>query len=245
MSCSLIQIIRRRRDKSEGLRQRGIESDPQAYARRPPTDSKPQRDPVSVSYPGLFHHPTGPGNESASNINLRAFTLPELKSATKNFSVHNQLGEGGFGLVYKGTIKQKSKFSDASEEKVEVAIKQLNTSGLQGHHEWVTEVHFLGIVDNPYLVKLIGYCADDDERGIQRLLVYEYMPNKGLDDHIFHTARPVLSWQTRIKIALGAARGLAYLHDDKEVSKSGRQVAQIGMLFCFGDLTDLFLGFNN
>jgi hypothetical protein len=101
-----------------------------------------------------------------------------------------------------------------------VAIKQLNTSGAQGHHEWVTEVHFLGMVDNPFLVRLIGYCADDDERGIQRLLVYEYMPNKGLDDHIFRSAGPGMSWQTRVKVALGAARGLAYLHDDKEVSMS-------------------------
>lgn len=124
--------------------------------------------------------------------------------------MHNQLGEGGFGLVYKGAIK-------VNEKRVDVAIKQLNTSGLQGHHEWVTEVHFLGMVDNPYLVKLIGYCADADERGIQRLLVYEYMPNKGLDDHLFRSVGPVLSWQTRVRVALGASKGLAYLHDDKGV----------------------------
>lgn len=205
MSCSLIEIIRRRKDRSGTLRQPGIESDPQVYTHHLPNKT-PQ---TPISHPGTFlSTPT-----STSNSNLRAFALAELKSATKSFSVHNQLGEGGFGLVYKGAIK-------VNEERVDVAIKQLNTSGLQGHHEWVTEVHFLGMVDNPYLVKLIGYCADDDERGIQRLLVYEYMPNKGLDDHLFRSVGPVLSWQTRVRVALGAAKGLAYLHDDKGVSHS-------------------------
>lgn len=204
MSCSLIEIIRGRKGSSGSLRHPGVESAPQGYVCR---DPKPALGISSVSHPG-FPHPAG-ANQSSSNT-LRAFTLPELKSATKNFAVHLQLGEGGFGLVYKGSIKQ-------AEEKVEVAIKQLNTSGLQGHHEWVTEVHFLGMVDNPYLVKLIGYCADDDEKGIQRLLVYEYMPNRGLDGHIFRAGAPALSWQTRIKVALGAARGLAYLHEEKGV----------------------------
>lgn len=103
---------------------------------------------------------------------------------------------------------------------------------LQGHHEWITEVHFLGIVDNPYVVKLIGYCADDEGRRLQRLLVYEYMPNKGLDDHLFRTSPTVLSWQTRVKIALGAAKGLAYLHEDKEVSSSIPNASSMPRLPC-------------
>lgn len=211
MSCSLIEIIRRRKDRSGTLRQPGIESDPQVYTRHAHTN-KPQTLATPISYPGTFlPAPTSAPSNNSCNPNLRAFALAELKSATKSFSVHNQLGEGGFGLVYKGAIK-------VNDERVDVAIKQLNTSGLQGHHEWVTEVHFLGMVDNPYLVKLIGYCADDDERGIQRLLVYEYMPNKGLDAHLFGSVGPVLSWHTRVKVALGAAKGLAYLHDDKGVS---------------------------
>lgn len=219
MNCFGIGIVRRPKNRAVGLRKAGTESDPQVYLRRPNlTDSRPKLEPVSVSHPGftqsLTYESSYPSERQPQE--LREFTLQELKSATKSFDLKNVIGEGGFGHVYKGTIKQKAKFHDG-EEKLEVAIKQLNTAGLQGHNEWVTEVHFLGIVDNPYLVKLIGYCAEDDERGIQRLLVYEYMPNKGLDDHIFRTVPPVLPWQTRVKVALGAARGLAYLHDEKEV----------------------------
>lgn len=81
----------------------------------------------------------------------------------------------------------------------------------------MAEVHFLGVVDHPNLVKLIGYCSVDDERGIHRLLVYEFMPNKTLEDHLFNRAYPVLSWNRRLQIALGAAEGLAYLHEGLEV----------------------------
>ncbi|XP_024399834.1 serine/threonine-protein kinase PCRK1 [Physcomitrium patens] len=197
----------------------GFESDPEVVSRLKPS-SIGERDHESgcSSHPG-YSRPTGehPADlVERKSHELRAFTVSELRSATKNFSPNNKIGEGGFGSVYKGVIKHKSKFQDV-EVKIEVAIKKLNTYGLQGHHEWITEVHFLGIVDNPYVVKLIGYCADDEGRRLQRLLVYEYMPNKGLDDHLFRTSPTVLSWQTRVKIALGAAKGLAYLHEDKEV----------------------------
>lgn len=80
-------------------------------------------------------------------------------------------------------------------------------------------MQLLGVVDHPNLVKLIGYCAMDGERGIQRLLVYEYMSNKSLDDHLFFNgahASP-LSWELRLQIMLGAARGLAYLHEELEI----------------------------
>jgi len=72
-------------------------------------------------------------------------------------------------------------------------------------------------VEHPNLVKLIGYCAVDGERGIQRLLVYEYMPNKSLEDHLFNRAYPALPWEKRMQIILGAAQGLAYLHEELEV----------------------------
>lgn len=81
----------------------------------------------------------------------------------------------------------------------------------------MAEVQFLGVLEHSNLVKLIGYCAADGERGAQRLLVYEYMPNKTLELHLFNRAYPVLPWNKRLQIALGAAEGLAYLHEGLEV----------------------------
>lgn len=144
--------------------------------------------------------------------NLRAFTFAELKFSTKNFSRSMKLGEGGFGCVFRGTIKS----NDDSGQKLDVAIKQLGRRGLQGHKEWVTEVNVLGVVEHPNLVKLIGYCAEDDERGIQRLLIYEYMPNRSVEDHLSAKSEEPLSWAMRLKIAQDAARGLAYLHEEMD-----------------------------
>ncbi|KAG9452499.1 hypothetical protein H6P81_005403 [Aristolochia fimbriata] len=145
--------------------------------------------------------------------NLRVFSFSELRNATNDFSRLLKIGEGGFGSVYKGFVKPASGQGD----RVVVAIKKLNASGLQGHKQWVAEVQFLGVVEHPNLVKLVGYCGVDGERGIQRLLVYEYMPNRTLDDHLFYRALPVLPWNTRLQIVHGAAQGLAYLHEGLEV----------------------------
>jgi serine/threonine protein kinase len=74
----------------------------------------------------------------------------------------------------------------------------------------------LGVVEHPNLVNLIGYCAEDDERGIQRLLVYEFMPNRSVDDHLTARSSATLSWPMRLRVALDAARGLTYLHEEME-----------------------------
>lgn len=97
-------------------------------------------------------------------------------------------------------------------------LQQTNTFTFtcQGHKEWVTEVNVLGVVEHPNLVKLIGYCAEDDERGIQRLLVYEYMPNGSVEDHLSIRSLTPLSWDMRLRVALDAARGLAYLHEEMD-----------------------------
>lgn len=88
---------------------------------------------------------------------------------------------------------------------------------VKGHKQWVAEVQFLGVLDHPNLVKLLGYCAVDGERGIQRLLVYEYMQNKSLEDHIFNRAVPSIPWIRRLNIILGAAQGMQYLHEGLEI----------------------------
>ncbi|KAL4326239.1 hypothetical protein GQ457_11G021580 [Hibiscus cannabinus] len=144
--------------------------------------------------------------------NLRVFSLEELKDATNGFNRMLKIGEGGFGSVYKGTIRP----LDGGGDPTFVAVKRLNTHGLQGHKEWLAEIQFLGVVSHPNLVKLLGYCSVDGERGIQRLLVYEFMPNRSLENHLFNTTS-TLPWRTRLEIMLGAAEGLAYLHDGLEV----------------------------
>ncbi|XP_058204532.1 serine/threonine-protein kinase PCRK2-like [Rhododendron vialii] len=149
--------------------------------------------------------------------NLRVFTFGELKAATRGFSRGMMIGEGGFGCVYRGVVR----FSDVDDgncsgSNMDVAVKQLNRNGFQGHKEWINEVNFLGVVKHPNLVKLVGYCAEDDERGIQRLLVYELMYNKSLEDHLFIREVSPLSWMARLRIAQDAARGLAYLHEEMD-----------------------------
>ncbi|RZC76985.1 hypothetical protein C5167_001129 [Papaver somniferum] len=144
--------------------------------------------------------------------NLRVFTLSELKTATKNFNQLLMIGEGGFGCVYRARINS----SEDSRAKIDVAIKQLGKRGLQGHKEWVTEVNVLGVVDHKNLVKLVGYCNEDDERGIQRILVYEFMKNRSVEDHLTNKSTKALSWSMRLKIAEDAACGLAYLHEEMD-----------------------------
>ncbi|KAI3912421.1 hypothetical protein MKW92_042038 [Papaver armeniacum] len=129
-----------------------------------------------------------------------SYTFRELATATRNFKEVNLIGEGGFGRVYKGRL----------ETGQIVAVKQLDQNGIQGNQEFIVEVLMLSLLHHFNLVTLFGYCTDGD----QRLLVYEYMPMGSLEDHLFGklpNAVP-LDWNTRMKIAVGAARGLEYLH---------------------------------
>ncbi|GLT67801.1 hypothetical protein SLA2020_400850 [Shorea laevis] len=156
-------------------------------------------------------NPEPPPSESEAPRQLLQFTFQELKAATGNFRPDSILGEGGFGYVFKGWIEENGTAPAKPGSGITVAVKSLKPDGLQGHREWVAEVDFLGQLHHPNLVKLIGYCIEDD----QRLLVYEFMTRGSLENHLFKRTIP-LPWSNRIKIALGAAKGLAFLHNGTE-----------------------------
>ncbi|KAH7290490.1 hypothetical protein KP509_30G050800 [Ceratopteris richardii] len=155
-----------------------------------------------------------PAASDRTSPTLRAFSFADLKAATRNFRSESLLGEGGFGCVYKGFINEQTYLPARPRQGMPVAVKKLNLDGLQGHKEWLTEVHFLGALHHPNLVKLIGFCAEDDHR----LLVYEFMQRGSLENHLFRkgTHYQTVSWADRLKIAIDAARGLAFLHDAEQ-----------------------------
>ncbi|EPS68546.1 hypothetical protein M569_06221, partial [Genlisea aurea] len=142
---------------------------------------------------------------------LRKFCFTDLKLATRNFRPDSLLGEGGFGCVFKGWIEEHGTGPVRPGTGLTVAVKILNQDGIQGHREWLAEVNLLGDIVHPNLVTLIGYCIEDD----QRLLVYEFMPRGSLENHLFRRSLP-LPWSIRMKIALCAAKGLAFLHEEAE-----------------------------
>ncbi|KAF8012795.1 hypothetical protein BT93_I0831 [Corymbia citriodora subsp. variegata] len=141
-----------------------------------------------------------PSEQGGINNSKSWFTYDELAHATDNFSVHNLLGEGGFGRVYKGVLVDGR----------EIAVKQLKIGSGQGEREFRAEVEIISRVHHRHLVSLVGYCISEHDR----LLVYDYVPNDTLHFHLHGEGRPVMDWATRVKVAAGAARGIAYLHED-------------------------------
>ncbi|KAK1439617.1 hypothetical protein QVD17_05437 [Tagetes erecta] len=132
------------------------------------------------------------------------FSFSTIANATANFSPENKLGEGGFGPVYKGKL----------EEGQEIAVKRLSKSSSQGLAEFRNEVICISKLQHRNLVKILGCCTERDEK----LLVYEYMPNKSLDSFIFDkTQSALLDWTKRFNIIKGIARGLVYLHQDSRL----------------------------
>ncbi|KAK9084006.1 hypothetical protein Scep_030477 [Stephania cephalantha] len=143
---------------------------------------------------------------------LRVCTFAELKSATMNFKPDTILGEGGFRTVYKGWVDDKTFAPSKIGVGLMIAVKKLNPDSLQGLEEWQYEINFLGTLSHPNLVSLVGYYCEDNEF----LLVYEYMAKGSLENHLFQKGAEPLSWDTRLKIAIGVARGLAFLHTSEK-----------------------------
>uniref|UniRef100_A0A5B7AFZ5 non-specific serine/threonine protein kinase n=2 Tax=Davidia involucrata TaxID=16924 RepID=A0A5B7AFZ5_DAVIN len=133
----------------------------------------------------------------------RRFDYEELEEATDGFSNMNFLAEGGFGLVHRGVLRDGQV----------VAVKQLKFSGSQGDADFCREVQVLSCAQHRNVVLLIGFCIG----GKKRVLVYEYICNGSLDFHLHGNPRTPLDWHSRLKIAIGAARGLRYLHEDCRV----------------------------
>ncbi|KAH6819249.1 Leucine-rich repeat protein kinase family protein [Perilla frutescens var. frutescens] len=147
--------------------------------------------------------------------NLRSFTFKELQHATDNFSLKNILGVGGFGNVYRG------KLGDGTL----VAVKRLkDLTGTTGESQFRTELEMISLAVHRNLLRIVGYCATPSER----LLVYPYMSNGSVASRL--RGKPALDWNTRKKIAVGAARGLLYLHEQCDPKIIHRDVKAANVL---------------
>ncbi|KAL6314855.1 hypothetical protein AAG906_029071 [Vitis piasezkii] len=142
-------------------------------------------------------------DEEVSGIhNVRLYTYKELKNATDDFSPANKIGEGGFGSVYKGRLK----------DGTIAAIKVLAAESKQGAREFLTEINVISNIEHEYLVKLYGCCVEANHR----ILVYNFLENNSLAQTLLGGGYSGMqfSWRTRSRICIGVARGLAFLHEE-------------------------------
>lgn len=179
-------------------------------------------------------------NPALKVAGVRAFTYEELADATDSFSEERQIGQGGYGKVFMGTL----------QDGKQVAIKAADPASCQGAHEFYTEIEFLSRIHHRNLVMLEGYCDDEN----YEMLVYEFMPGGNLRDHLSaRSDRAPLDFPSRLRIALGAARGIRYLHTEanppifhRDIKASnilldkrkGTKVADFG-LSCLAPVPDL------
>ncbi|KAA0061554.1 hypothetical protein IC582_011955 [Cucumis melo] len=163
--------------------------------------------------------PPPPPPHMAFGFSKSTFTYEELAMATDGFSDANLLGQGGFGYVHRGVLPNGK----------EVAVKQLKAGSGQGEREFQAEVDIISRVHHKHLVSLVGYCIT----GSQRLLVYEFVANNTLEFHLHGKGRPTMDWQTRLKIALGSAKGLAYIHEDCHPKIIHRDIKAANILLDF------------
>ncbi|KAF2290723.1 hypothetical protein P3X46_029295 [Hevea brasiliensis] len=167
----------------------------------PPPQMMMSGEMMSSNFSGPHRPPLPPPSPNiALGFNKSTFTYDELAAATGGFAQANLLGQGGFGFVHKGVLPNGK----------EIAVKSLKSGSGQGEREFQAEVEIISRVHHRHLVSLVGYCI----AGGQRMLVYEFVPNNTLEHHLYGKGLPVMDWTTRLRIALGSAKGLAYLHED-------------------------------
>ncbi|KAK9269123.1 hypothetical protein L1049_000892 [Liquidambar formosana] len=206
---------------------------PPAIASRPPPSPSRVPSPPPPPPPPLMSSSGGSGSNYSGSENplpppspgmslgfsKSTFTYEELAMATDGFSNANLLGQGGFGYVHKGVLPNGK----------EVAVKQLKAGSGQGEREFQAEVEIISRVHHRHLVSLVGYCI----AGSQRMLVYEFVPNNTMEFHLHGKGRPTMDWPTRLKIALGSAKGLAYLHEDCHPKIIHRDIKAANILLDF------------
>ncbi|KAI9124026.1 hypothetical protein K1719_005326 [Acacia pycnantha] len=158
-----------------------------------------------------------PKTDETSSAESLHFDLDEIKSATNDFSPDNKLGQGGYGEVYKGILPNRQ----------ELAVKRLSSSSKQGAPEFKNEVVTMAKLQHRNLVRFLGFCLEEEEK----ILVYEFLPNKSLDNFLFGTEnKGKLNWTNRYKIIEGIARGILYLHDDSQLKIIHRDLKSSNVL---------------
>ncbi|KAM7263961.1 hypothetical protein ACFE04_001644 [Oxalis oulophora] len=186
--------------------------------------ASPQSHMMNQTNSGMESGPHGPilpppSPNYSLGYNQNTFAYDELAVATGNFCQENMVGQGGFGYVHKGVLPNGK----------EIAVKSLKSGSGQGEREFQAEVDIISRVHHRYLVSLVGYCI----AGGQRMLVYEFVPNNTLEHHLHGKGLPVMEFSTRLKIALGSAKGLAYLHEDCHPRIIHRDIKSANILLDF------------